>query len=342
MPDRAPALEAVDLEVHYPIHSGRSAGKTVRALEATSLALHAGRIVALVGESGSGKTTLARALAMAQRPTGGSVRLGGEEVSVRGRRGRREYASRVQLVLQDPFGSLNPLHRVRYLLERPLKLHGEVTGAADLDQQLRGLLERVRLTPVEQFIDKYPHELSGGQRQRVAIARALAVRPDVLLGDELVSMLDVSMRLEVLNLLGALRTEQSLAMLYITHDIAGARYFADEISVMYAGEMVEFGSTEAVTQNAAHPYTQLLLESSPDPDRMEFLSAVTESAPETEKDYGEPPNLIDPPAGCRFHPRCPFAMEKCSTQAPPKFQLADEDGHWMRCWLAEPKEEKNA
>ena len=320
----AVVLEAVDLSVRYTIHSGRLRGAAVHALEPTSLRLPAGRIVALVGESGSGKTTLARTLALAQPATGGEIRLDGVPVVRRGHRGRREYARHVQVVLQDPFSSLNPLHRVRYLLERPLRLHGE--AGTDPGAASRALLDRVQLTPADRFLDAYPHELSGGQRQRVAIARALAVRPRVLLADEPVSMLDVSMRLEVLNLLARLRDEDGLAMLYITHDIAGARYLTDEIAVMYAGEMVEYGPSEAVTQAPAHPYTQLLVDSSPDPDR------DPDAAPGgAEAVDAEPADLVHPPAGCRFHPRCPFALPVCTSTAPPRFEVAAD--RWVRCWL---------
>ncbi|MCT9079963.1 ABC transporter ATP-binding protein [Streptomyces fulvoviolaceus] len=328
-----PVLEAVDVTVRYPVHRAR--GESVHALENASLRLIPGRTVALVGESGSGKSTFARTLALAQTPTSGSVLLNGKPASARGRRARRAYARRVQMVLQDPFASLNPLHRVRYLLERPLRLHGSVTGGEDMERRLRVLLERVRLTPPERFLDAFPHELSGGQRQRVAIARALAVEPEVLLGDELVSMLDVSIRLEILNLLAALRDEEHLAMLYITHDIAGARYFADEIAVMYAGEIVEYGSAEDVTQTPAHPYTRLLLDSTPDPDRMEFLAGRTnreDGEPDAATDdYGEPPDLVHPPSGCRFHPRCPLARAACRTESPPHVQVTDR--HWARCVL---------
>ncbi|MFF4258355.1 ABC transporter ATP-binding protein [Streptomyces sp. NPDC001663] len=328
-------LEAVDVTVHYPVHRAR--GETVHALDNASLRLRPGRTVALVGESGSGKSTFARTLALAQEPTGGSILLNGKPASAKGRRARRAYARRVQMVLQDPFGSLNPLHRVRYLLERPLRLHGSVTDRDDLEQRLRALLERVRLTPPDRFLEAFPHQLSGGQRQRVAIARALAVEPEVLLGDELVSMLDVSIRLEILNLLATLRDEERLAMLYITHDIAGARYFADEIAVMYAGEIVEYGTAEDVTQTPAHPYTRLLLDSTPDPDRMEFLAARTSrddgTTPDSAgaDDYGEPPDLVHPPSGCRFHPRCPLARPACSTEPPPRVEVTDR--HWARCVL---------
>ena len=191
---------------------------------------------------------------------------------------------------------------------------------------------RVQLTPPDRYIGKFPHELSGGQRQRVAIARALGAHPEVLLADEPVSMLDVSIRLGVLNLLRDLKERLQLAILYITHDIASARYFADETLVMYAGRMVEGGDSETVTQLPAHPYTRLLIDSAPDPDRL--LPVGVGSGPETDA-AGEPPSLIDPPSGCRFHPRCPLALERCKSLSPPRFDIGDRPGHWAACWLYE-------
>jgi peptide/nickel transport system ATP-binding protein len=226
------------------------------------------------------------------------------------------------MVLQDPFSSLNPVHQIRYHLARPLQVHGLLERGADLDDAVTALLERVALTPADQFIRKYPHELSGGQRQRVAIARALAVRPRVLLADEPVSMLDVSIRLGILNLLDDLREQERLAILYITHDIASARYLADTIAVMYAGQVIESGPAQAVTDQPAHPYTQLLLSAAPDPDR-------TEPPPLGRR--GGPPSLVAPPRGCRFHPRCPHAMAICADTAPPGFDAGD--GHVSACWL---------
>ncbi|WP_427890605.1 ABC transporter ATP-binding protein [Kribbella sp. GL6] len=317
-----PVLEARGVSKHFT--AGRA---TVRAVEDATLALLPGRIVALVGESGSGKTTLARLLARFYPPTAGEIRLRGEPV----KGNQRAYYRDVQLIFQDPFGSLNPLHRVRYNLERAVKLHHEVRSKEEVEQRVVELLERVSLTPVEQFVDKFPHELSGGQRQRVVIARALAVEPKVLLGDEPISMLDVSIRLEMLNLLDRLRTEDGLALLYITHDIASARYLCDDIVVMYAGRMVEGGPKEAVIADPLHPYTQLLIDSSPDPERDRTDRAALFDA----EDLGEPPSLIDPPAGCRFHPRCPVAMDICRTDVPPRTELPD--GRWTHCWLQENK-----
>jgi len=318
---RGPVLEAKGLTKHFPVHRARLGAKVpvVHAVEDVTLALPAAGIIAIVGESGSGKSTLARLLARLIKPTAGTVLLDGKP-AVAGRR----YARAVQLVLQDPFASLNPVHSVRYHLARPLQVHGLADGADQkgLDGLVTGLLERVALTPADQFITKYPHELSGGQRQRVAIARALAVQPRVLLADEPVSMLDVSIRLGVLNLLADLRARDGLAILYVTHDIASARYLADVITVMYAGQVVESGPAAVLTDEPAHPYTQLLLSAAPDPDR---------AAPPSLAGRGAPPNLIRPPAGCRFHPRCPHAMAVCEQAAPPTFALSA--AHSSACWL---------
>jgi oligopeptide/dipeptide ABC transporter ATP-binding protein len=258
-------LEAVELSKEYRTGSGRRR-TTVAAAHGVSLALRPGRVVALVGESGSGKSTMAKLLAGQERRTGGQILLDGQEIEPSARRDFREYKSEVQMVFQDPFASLNPLHRVSYHLRRALNVHSRRTGREANPAEVDRLLERVRLSPAAKFRDAYPHELSGGQRQRVSIARALAAEPRVLLADEPVSMLDVSIRLEILDLIQDLRTNLNLAVLYITHDIASARYFADEILVMNAGEIVERGPAEQLTQSPVHPYTKLLIASSPDPD----------------------------------------------------------------------------
>ena len=349
-PDSETVLEADGLTKHFAVRkSGRQAltrtPRVVHAVDDVSLKLRRGRVTALVGESGSGKSTVARLLAQLYPRTGGDILLHGESVTVRGGRRFRAYNRKVQMIFQDPFASLNPIHTIRYHLTRALRIHGNAGKGADgLQQALEQLLERVQLTPATRYLDKFPHELSGGQRQRVAIARALAADPEALLADEPVSMLDVSIRLGVLNLLRDLKERLSLAILYITHDIASARYFADDTMVMYAGRMVEGGSSEVVTQHPAHPYTQLLINSAPDPDRI-----LGEGTPDDTEDTsgGEPPSLIDPPSGCRFNPRCPQAMDICRTDLPPRFDIpvpvelsaqigtpvGEESPHWAACWL---------
>jgi peptide/nickel transport system ATP-binding protein len=315
-----PVLEARNLTKSFWVKQGRgplARRARVHAVEDVSVRLDAGKVTAVVGESGAGKTTVGRLLARIIRPDGGAVLLDGKPAP----RGRpRSYAAQVQMVFQDPFASLNPVHRVRHHLVRPLKIHHIADG--HVDEAVGDLLRRVALDPPDNFTDKFPFELSGGQRQRVAIARALAVQPRVLIADEPVSMLDVSIRLGVLNLLAGLRDKEHLAILYVTHDIASARYLADTIVVMYAGQLVEAAPSVSVTDNPAHPYTQLLLSAAPDPDRVGPPAVPAE---------GAVPSLLAPPSGCRFHPRCPHVMDVCRSQAPPSVTVAP--GHVAACWL---------
>lgn len=324
-----PVLEAVNLRKHFPIGSSVLGKKrAVHAVEDTSLSLYPGRVTALVGESGSGKTTVARMLARLHDPTSGTIQFQGQTLHLtRNSSILREYRRHVQLIFQDPFSSLNPVHDVRYHLARPLRIFGHARNRYQETEQILALLNRVSLTPAEQFIEKHPHQLSGGQRQRIAIARALAVHPRVLLADEPVSMLDVSIRLDILNLLLRLKDEEQLALLYITHDIASARYFADDTLVMYAGQMVEGGPSESVTQDPKHPYTRLLLSAAPDPERIKSGGVGMKSVGAR----GEIPSLITPPTGCRFHPRCPHAMEVCRQRVPRRTELGN--GHWTHCFL---------
>lgn len=320
-----PVLEARNVTKHFIARGqlfSRGPKRVVHAADDVSLALHSGRIMALVGESGSGKSTFARLLAQLHPVTSGEIRYRGKPVNVKGGKSFRAHVSRVQLILQDPFGSFNPVATIARTLTRAVGIHHPKANSAEQRRIIDDLLGQVNLRPARQFTEKYPHELSGGQLQRISIARALAANPDVFLADEPVSSLDVSIRLGVLNLLRRLVEERGVALLYVTHDIASARYFAEDTSVMYAGQLVEAGPSETVTQHAAHPYTQLLIASAPDPSRHDG------AAP---RDIGQPPSLIDPPSGCRFHPRCPFAMERCSTDAPPVFDLPD--GQWAKCWL---------
>jgi peptide/nickel transport system ATP-binding protein len=336
--ERGPlAMEAISVSKDFRL--GR--GQTLHAVRDVSFNLYSGGVVALVGESGSGKSTAAKLLAGQERLTSGQIRLDGHPIEVSSRHAFRRYKSEVQYVFQDPFASLNPVHTVRYHLERPVKLH---QPTANLGQEVAALLEQVRLTPAKQFLAKYPHELSGGQRQRVSFARALAARPTVLLADEPVSMLDVSIRLEILGLLDDLRRRFSLAMLYITHDIASARYFADEVLVMYAGQIVERGPAEQLTQYPAHPYTQLLVASAPDPDNLGSVLRRGAGRDRSQQPQGAPRAPASAASngtavvGCPFSPRCPFADDLCRRENPALAQVSATRA--AACWhldLAAPE-----
>ena len=263
----APVMEARSLSRFFSVGTSFwGARETLRAVDDVSLSLQRGKVTALVGESGSGKSTVARLLSRLYEPTAGSILLENEDVTrMRGRRLMREYRAQVQMIFQDPFASLNPVKKVGHHIARPLRIHRVVP-----DDEVRGrtleLLETVGLVPATAVAAKYPHELSGGQRQRVAIARALAVEPKVVLADEPISMLDVSIRLGILNLVRELKEQRHIAFLYITHDLASARYISDEIHVMYRGRVVEHGPTEAVLQSPLHAYTKLLLSAVPRPE----------------------------------------------------------------------------
>src|SRR5579872_21756 len=300
------AMEAVSISKDFRLGHGQ----VLHAVRDVSFALYRGAVVALVGESGSGKSTAARLLAGQERLTSGEIRLDGTPADPSTRRAFRRYKSEVQLVFQDPFSSLNPAHTVRHHLERPVRLHQGSKSQAQVAQEVAALLEQVRLVPADQFTGKYPHELSGGQRQRISFARALAAKPSVLLADEPVSMLDVSIRLEMLSLLDDLRRRFQLALLYITHDIASARYFADVVLVMYAGEIVERGPAEELTQHPAHPYTQLLVASAPDPDNLGGAVRTAAAAGPRQ------PAAATADRGCPFSPRRPLAIDRCRDDNP--------------------------
>jgi peptide/nickel transport system ATP-binding protein len=278
--------------------------RKLRAVDDVAFTLQPGKITALVGESGSGKSTVARVIARLYEPTAGSVLFEGREATRRaGRDDLLRYRSQVQMIFQDPFGSLNPVKTVEHHIERPLRIH-RIVPRDRVKARVHELLETVGLVPPALVAPKYPHELSGGQRQRVAIARALAVEPSVVLADEPTSMLDVSIRIGVLNLMLKLKEERGLTFLYVTHDLASARYVADDMLVMYAGQIVEQGPTEQVLQNPLHPYTRLLLSAVPDPGRSrdDFVRA--------------PRRAADPGLGCRFVARCPLAIDVCRREAP--------------------------
>jgi len=265
-------LQAVELRKDFSLRSGFRS-RTLTAVKDVSFDLSEGRTVALVGQSGSGKSTVARMIAQLEQPTSGDILLGGRPVPRHGAALRR-YRSAVQMVFQDPFASLNSFHTVGHHLERPVVLHGAASGRAAVRAAVLELLERVQLSPGTDFIDRRPHELSGGQRQRVAIARALAPSPSVLIADEPVSMLDVSIRLGILNLLAKLQREERLAVLYITHDLATARHFSDEVLVMFEGSVVERGKPDDVILNPQAEFTRRLAAAAPEPARNERFTKV--------------------------------------------------------------------
>ncbi|QDP97143.1 ABC transporter ATP-binding protein [Microlunatus elymi] len=310
----APLLEARGLTRVFRVGGLRNRHQ-LHAVDEADFAINAGEIVALVGESGSGKSTIARLLARVYPPSRGEIMFDGRPLS--GLRTRAEvlsYRAAVPMVFQDPFSSLNPAYTVAHGIVRGLKLHRPDVAAKDRQDEAERVLTAVGLSPASQVVGRYPYELSGGQRQRIGFAQALAYRPQVILADEPVSMLDISIRIGLLNVMTSLRDEQGVSLLYITHDIASARYVADRMMVMYAGRIVESGPVEDVLGAPRHPYTQLLVAAVPDP-RAEL--AVT-----AEMAKGEPPKVIDPKPGCRFADRCPLARDVCRTTTPPLLELA--------------------
>lgn len=317
----APILSMRDVDMSFRL--GGLVGKqtVLRALSGISLALTPGRALALVGESGSGKSTCARMLARVYAPAAGEISFHGADVGKLSGKALMAYRAEVQMIFQDPFGSLNPTQSVAYILERPLKIHRPGLNRKEVRETSDALLTQVGLHPAAEFMKRRPHELSGGQRQRVAIARALSVEPKVLLADEPTSMLDVSVRLGILNLLEDLKRDRNLASLYITHDIATARYFAEETAVMYAGHLVEQGPSEAITANPRHPYTQLLIESVPDPTKKITGAAVRRAA--------DIPLWTAESRGCPFASRCPRVTDICRETMPAPTPVGD--GHMARC-----------
>lgn len=315
---------AVDnLTIDFSVGGGLFSKNYLRAVSEVSFELATGEALAIVGESGSGKSTVARALCRLYQPSEGKIFLDGQDVNEGGSLARqRDYARLVQMIFQDPFGSLNPVHTIRHHLKRPIKIHNPDLSADQIEEKVIELIERVGLSPARQTADKYPYELSGGQRQRVAIARALAVGAQYILADEPISMLDVSIRLGILNLMDDMKQE-GIGFMYITHDIATARYFAERTAVMYVGHMVEWGDSDSVTQNPQHPYTQLLISAVPEAGKKKS------SAPMARK--GDIPQRSPNSVGCPFASRCLQATDKCSSAMPKTTEIAP--GHFVRCFL---------
>jgi peptide/nickel transport system ATP-binding protein len=327
-----PLLRTEGLTKHFRIGNALSR-RTLHAVDEINLTIGERQIVALAGESGSGKSTIARLLARIYKPTAGEIYYQGRPLSgMHSRRDRLRYASNAPMVFQDPFASINPVFRISHGVLRTLKLHRPELSADERYAEARRVFEVVGLTPPDQALQRYPHELSGGQRQRVGFAQALAAKPRLIIADEPVSMLDVSIRIGLLNLMAQLRDEQGVSILYITHDIASARYVADRLIVMYAGQIAEAGPVDEVLSNPRHPYTQLLVSAVPDPRAEPHVGAET--------DRGEPPKVIDPTPGCRFRWRCPLAIDICSTTTPELTQLAPD--HDAACHVAQSGAEVRA
>jgi dipeptide transport system ATP-binding protein len=291
----------------------------VKALADVSFDLQSGKTLAVVGESGSGKSTLARLLTMIEEPTAGTLRINGVDLVTATKADRRKLRSEVQIVFQNPYGSLNPRQTIGDALEEPLLVNTN-QSAEERRAASAAMMARVGLRP--EFRDRYPHMFSGGQRQRIAIARALMLRPKILILDEPVSALDVSIRAQVLNLLVELQDEFGLAYLFISHDLSVVRHIADEVMVIYLGHAVEMGSRERIFSSPQHPYTRALLSATPvaDPDAKKERIVL----------QGELPSPFDPPSGCPFHPRCAFAVDKCRAESP---VLTNKQGRDVACWV---------
>jgi peptide/nickel transport system ATP-binding protein len=302
-----------------------SGEKLVHAIDGVSFELARGEIMALAGESGCGKSTLALTLMSLEKPTAGSIIFEGKNIA--GAKGAELKALRrkIQMVFQDPYESLNPLMTIREIVAEPLEVHQLTSSLEEKETRVRRALEDAGLKPAEIYLDRLPHELSGGQRQRVVVAGALVLKPIVLLADEPVSMLDVSIRAEILNLLSDLRTEKGISVIFITHDMATAANICERIAVMYLGRIVETGPTHQVLNNPHHPYTKALLSVIPIPNPRHRKKRIILQ--------GAPPNAIEIPSGCRFHPRCPVVFDRCRKEDPGL--MPAHHPHQTACWLME-------
>jgi peptide/nickel transport system ATP-binding protein len=296
----------------------------VRAVDDVSFELKAGQAIAVVGESGCGKTSLMKTILGLNTPIKGDIIFDGMKLSELDRKGMMEYRSKIGFVQQDPYGALPPFMSIRSILDEPLIING-VKDPKERNERIRQVMEEVRLSPVDDFIEKFPHMLSGGQQQRVVIARAMILEPKLIVADEPVSMLDASVRVEILKLLENLQKSHNLAVIYITHDLSTVRYFSERIFVMYAGKVAEKAVVDEILNNPLHPYTEALLTATSEPDAAN--ARIYKEVPP-----GEPPSLVNPPTGCNYHPRCPKIIEGlCDLEDPPEFEPVPN--HLTLCWL---------
>ena len=323
--NRKVMLTIDDLHVWFELRRfGFGHAGYVRAVDGVSFELHGGETIAIVGESGCGKSSLMKTILGLYKPTEGKVIFDDKDLSHLDRQGMHWYHSHVGYVQQDPYGALPPFMNVQRILEEPL-IVGGVKSKEERIQRVRRAMEEVKLSPVDDFLLKYPHMLSGGQQQRVVIARAMIMEPKFLVADEPVSMLDASVRVEILKLLRGLQETHDLSVIYITHDLSTVSYFSERIFVMYAGNLVEKASVRQVLDTPMHPYTVALLTGTSEPDAHN-AETFKEIPP------GEPPSLVNPPPGCRFHPRCSkFMAGICDVKVPPDFE--PQPGHFVKCWL---------
>ncbi|HCM96233.1 MAG: oligopeptide ABC transporter ATP-binding protein [Chloroflexi bacterium GWB2_49_20] len=324
--DHSDALLSVqELRVWFELRRfGLGHAGYVHAVDGVSFDLGRGEAIAVVGESGCGKSTLMKTILALHKPTQGEIVFDGKKLSELNSNEMKWYRAQVGYVQQDPYGALAPFMNIRKILEEPLIIGG-VKNKEEREQRVRTDMEEVKLHPVEDYWDKYPHMLSGGQQQRVVIARAMTMEPKLLVADEPVSMLDASVRVEILKLFQGLQQKYNLSVIYITHDLATVSYFSERIFVMYAGRIAEKARVDPLLKNPLHPYTHALLQGTSDPDAKNALS-FKEVPP------GEPPSLIIPPPGCRFHPRCARAIAGlCEVEEPPEYE--PETGHFVSCWL---------
>ncbi len=318
-------LSINDLHVWFELRRfGFSHAGYVKAVDGVTFDIHPGDAIAVVGESGCGKSSLMKTILGLYKPTKGDIVFDGKNLKGLDTKGMQWYHARVGYVQQDPYGALPPFMNVKRILEEPL-IVGGVKNKEERNRRIRTALEEVKMSPVEDFLPKFPHMLSGGQQQRIVIARAMIMNPKFLVADEPVSMLDASVRVEILKLLRGLQELHNLSVIYITHDLSTVSYFSERIFVMYAGNLVEKAKVRQVIDNPLHPYTVALLTGTSEPDARNA---------ETYKEIppGEPPSLVNPPTGCRFHPRCPKMIPGlCEVKFPPDFE--PEPGHLVACWL---------